>query len=215
MWDEFLNMIFPERCVGCSKFGNALCAFCERTITTKPKALSGTTAVLFDYKNPLVKKSIWALKYHQRKSLGHYFGNALYREFFTQLARGTKKVGEEIILLPVPGSKKAAQKRGYNHAGIIAEAIARTAKADGLHLSVASDMLYKKRENPQQATTASKMGRKHNVENIFGIHDGHHLTGKTVILIDDVITTGATINEARRAVKLHKPKRILVIAVAH
>ena len=86
-WEDILSMIFPERCIGCGRLGSALCAICERTIITKPKALSGTTAVLFDYHHPLIKKAIWALKYHRRSSLGRYFGTALYREFFKQLTR--------------------------------------------------------------------------------------------------------------------------------
>jgi predicted amidophosphoribosyltransferase len=147
MWEELLNMIFPERCINCGKQGSLLCAICERTITTKPRALSGTTAVLFDYKNPLVKKAIWALKYHQKKALGKYFGIALYREFFKQLAYDNKKNNGEIILVPIPGSAKAKSMRGYNHAAIIAHEIARCGESDGLHLIVRNDILYKKREN--------------------------------------------------------------------
>lgn len=215
MWEELLNMIFPERCISCTKRGSLLCAICERTITTKPQALSGTTAVLFDYQNPLVKKAIWALKYHQKKALGKYFGNALYREFFKQLARDNKKNSGEIILIPIPASTKANSVRGYNHAAIIARSIARCAEDDGLILFVESNTLYKKRENEQQAVVQGKSKRRENVTEVFGIRDGEQLRGKTVILIDDVITTGATITEAKRVIKAFGPKRILAIAVAH
>ena len=111
MWEELLNAIFPERCIGCNKVGSALCAICERTITMKATALSGTTAALFDYQNPLVKKAIWALKYKHRRSIGKYFGVALYREFFKQLAYGSKKTNEEILLIPVPAGRKAIADR--------------------------------------------------------------------------------------------------------
>jgi ComF family protein len=215
MWEELLNMIFPERCISCKKQGSLLCAICERTITTKPLALSGTTAALFDYKNPLVKKAIWSLKYHRKKALGKYFGIALYREFFKQLARDNKKNSGEIILVPIPASAKANTMRGYNHAAIIAKAIARSAEDDGLILTVGNDFLYKKRENAQQAVVKGRSHRKQNVEEVFGVKNGEDLRGKTVILIDDVITTGATITEAKRAIKVFGPKRILAIAVAH
>jgi ComF family protein len=215
MWEELLNMIFPERCINCGKQGSLLCAICERTITTKPRALSGTTAVLFDYKNPLVKKAIWALKFHQKKALGKYFGIALYREFFKQLARDNKKNSGEIILVPIPGSAKAKSMRGYNHAAVIAREIARCGESDGLHLIVSNDILYKKRENKQQASVQGKSNRKQNVNDVFAIKQGEQIRGKTIILVDDVITTGATITEARRAIKEFGPKRILAIAVAH
>ncbi len=215
MWEEILNIIFPERCIGCGKQGSALCAICERMITTKPVALSGTSAALFNYQNPLVKKAIWALKYKRKKSLGKYFGTALYREFFKQLAYGSKKTNETIFVLPVPAGKKAVAIRGYNHAGVIARTIVECAKNDGLDLLLRTDFLYKRKEVPRQMTMSERSKRKENVENIFGVKNGEELRGKTVVLIDDVITTGATIADAKRALKEFKPKRILAIAVAH
>lgn len=215
MWEELLNFIFPERCIGCDKPGSALCAICERTITVKATALSGTTAALFDYKNPLVKKAVWALKYKHRRSIGKYFGTALYREFFKQLSYGAKKTGESIILIPVPASQKARRMRGYNHAGVIAATIASLGKAEGLNITLRDDILSKRKEVGQQARTKGKEERRKNVESVFLVQHGEDIYEKTVILIDDVITTGATIAEAKRALKACKPKRILAIAVAH
>lgn len=215
MWNELLTLLFPEHCINCEKSGNTLCAICERTIITKPVALSGTTATLFDYKQPLVKRAIWALKYHHKRSLATYFGTALYREFFKQLTHGHKKIREEIILLPIPAHKKANAVRGYNHTEAIARAIDRCAKEDRLELTIRTDILFKKKENLRQVETKGRTGRIKNVENIFGVEHGEELAGKTVIIIDDVITTGATIADARRALKEWRPRRILAIAVAH
>ncbi len=193
-----------------------MCAICERTITTRPVALGKTTAALFEYHHPLIKKAIWALKYHRRRSLAEYFGTALYREFFTDLARKQKHGKmEDIVLVPVPGNKKAISMRGYNHAALIAHAIARAGRADGLDMKVLDRVLYKKHEVTPQARTKGKRGRAHNVAGLFGIKDAEALFGKTVILIDDVITTGATVTEAKRAVKTALPKRVLTLAVAH
>ncbi len=213
--EELLNMLFPERCIGCEKSGSALCAICERTITTKPHALSSTVAVLFDYRNPLVKKAIWALKYHHRKSLGKYFGVALYREFFKQLAHGSKKAREEIFVIPIPSGAKGMSTRGYNHASIIAKTIAECARGDNLPITFSDQLLYKKRENAQQVAVIGKSGRQENVRELFGLRHGEMIRGKTVVIIDDVITTGATAREARRALKEFGPKRVLTIAVAH
>lgn len=214
MWEEFLSLIFPEECVGCGKPGSFLCAHCERTIVMKPVAHSGTVATLFDYKNPIVRKAIWALKYHHRKSIGKYFGIALYREFFKHLTRTGKESGE-IILIPIPSSKKGSAGRGYNHAEIIARGIAQSAKKDGFLIEVKSDLLHKSHETEQQARAKSRAEREKNVEGIFLVKHGEMIRGKTVILIDDVITSGATIANAKKALKVWGPKRLLAVAVAH
>ncbi len=215
LFADLLSYIFPERCIGCDKIGTALCAICERTITTKPIALSKTTAALFDYHHPLIKKAIWALKYHRRRALARYFGTALYREFFKELARGGKHHKEAIVLIPIPGGKKAIAMRGYNHASLIAEAIRECGKADGLHIVVENSILYKQKEVSQQVAARERVKREKNVEGVFRVRDTEKILGKTVILIDDVITTGATMNEARRVIKASGPKRVLSIAVAH
>lgn len=214
-WEDLLGFIFPEHCIGCDRQGSALCAICERTITIKAKALSGTTAVLFDYHHPLIKKAIWALKYKRKSALGKYFGNALYREFFKRLTKGNKLASEVIILLPIPAGKKAVAARGYNHATIIANTIATCGKADGMNIFVGDNILYKKKENSQQVKMREKVRREQNVLGNFGVRGKELIQGKTVILIDDVITTGATMSEAKRVVKACGVKRVLAIAVAH
>ena len=215
MWEDILLLLFPERCIGCNRAGSAICALCERTISTKPRALSQHTAALFDYQHPLVKKALWALKYRRKRALGKYFGIALYREFFNPLARGGKGTANDIVLVPIPASAKAVAMRGYNHSGVIATTIVEAGKADGLTLSLERNLLFKKRENPRQVEAGTKHEREKNVEHIFGVKNGKSVTGKIVVLIDDVTTTGATIRDARRALLAWKPKRVLAVVVAH
>lgn len=216
MLNDLFAVLFPERCVGCAKEGSALCALCERTITMNPTAVSRSTAALFDYTHPLVKKAVWALKYDRRSALADYFGNALYREFFAHLARGTApKTHEEMLLLPVPSSPGTIHERGTNHAEAIARAIALCGKKDGIPLVADASILEKTKDTPRQVETEGRTERMHNVRGTFSVKQGDRVNGKTIVLIDDVITTGATLREARRALREHKPKRILAIAVAH
>lgn len=215
MWDELLNLLFPEECIGCGRSGTAMCAFCERSITRKPRALSAYSASLFEYRNPLVKKALWALKYERKRLLGNYFGNALYREFLRPLTRNEKARKEEFILIPIPASKKALAERGYNHAEVVANAIVRYANEDGLRFRVARNVLKKKNENEQQAKTGGRKARTENVADVFIVEHGETLAGKNVFIIDDIITTGATVAAARRALKPFGPKRMLALAAAH
>ena len=214
MLDEFLSLLFPEHCIGCNKTGSTLCAICERAVTSRPHALGSTTATLFDYKNPLVKKALWALKYHRKRSLGKYFGIALYREFFKPLAHGSKNT-KDILLVPIPSGTRADALRGYNHAAIIATAIVASAKGDGLTLHLETKVLYKKHNAKRQVEAQTKAKRIKNITKAFGVRHGERITGKTVILIDDVVTTGATMKEARRVLSEWRPKRIIAVAVAH
>lgn len=214
LWDTILSLVFPETCIGCGRSGNAICALCERSITMKPVALSKTTATLYDYRNPLVKKAIWALKYHRRRAVGAYFGTALYREFFKRLAHGSH-AGEEIILVPVPTGKRSIATRGYNHATIIARGVAAHAKKDGLDIRVYADLLTKEHGERRQVDAGGRRARRENIAGAFTIRRGDRITGKTVVIIDDVITTGATTGEARKALKEFDPKRVLAIGVAH
>ena len=215
MLEELLNIFFPERCIGCEKQGSILCALCERTITTKPRALSSWCGTLYDYRNPLVKKAIWSLKYHRKKSLGKYFGIALYREFFKHLTHERKAFDQPIILIPIPASAKALAMRGYNHSNVIAQTIGACAERDAFPLHVRDDILHKKRENIRQVEAGGKKEREGNIKAVFEVRNGEDLRGKTIVLIDDVTTTGATISEARKKLKEWGPKRVLALAVAH
>lgn len=215
MWERILDILFPEECVGCSRPGNALCAFCERHIVRRPRALSPWSAALFEYRNVFVKKSVHALKYKGKRRIAAYFGNALYREFLKPALQSGRAKHGEIILIPIPASRRKERLRGYNHAAMIARAMATAATADGFRVAVKENMLVKARENDPQVAMPGKTARAKNVAAVFRVQTPHALQGKTIILIDDVITTGATAREARRALRASGAKRVLALAVAH
>lgn len=215
MWEKILDVFFPDRCVGCGRSGTMLCAFCERHIVRRPRALSPWSAALFEYRNTIVKKAIHALKYSGKKRIATYFGNALYREFLQPTLRNGRVRDDMILLVPIPASRHAERLRGYNHAAAIAHAISAAAAADGFAIALDKRLLMKIRENDQQVTMRGKTARATNVANAFVVSTSFPHTEKTLILIDDVITTGATVGEARRALKVVGAKRVLALAVAH
>lgn len=215
IWRQIISFLFPDYCIGCGKEGTVLCALCERTITSHPTALAKQTAALFEYRHPLVRKAIWALKYEHRRALGEYFGIALYREFFKRLAHDKKGRTAQIVLIPIPSTDSALRTRGYNHAELIANGIVRAGKKDGFTLIVDTTILGKTKDAKKQVSTKSRNERLENVRGVFTAAHGETLEGKTVVLIDDVITTGATLREARAVLRPWKPKSIIAIAVAH
>lgn len=214
MLEKLLAVLFPDTCIGCGRSGSALCAVCERNITTHPQAMPGNMGALFDYHHPMVKKAIVGLKYRSRKPLAEYFGVALYREFFKHLARDPRKTEEGIMLVPIPAHVEGLRRRGFNHAELIARTISECAARDGFALPVEL-LLERNKETIHQVATKTKRQRLESQVGAFSARTGVRISGKTVILIDDVITTGATIRAAKDALRPLEPKRILAVAAAH
>jgi predicted amidophosphoribosyltransferase len=97
----------------------------------------------------------------------------------------------------------------------VAAAIAEEAVRDGVSFVTDSAILIKEKDTPRQVEASSREARLTNLRGAFVVENGERINGKTIILIDDVITTGATLREARSALRPFHPKRILAIAIAH
>lgn len=113
------------------------------------------------------------------------------------------------IIVPVPLSKKNLKERHYNQAEEFAKLISQK-----LEIPVYLNAVEKIKETEKQSKL-SYTERLKNVKNAFKIIDKKSLKGKNVLLVDDVITTGATINEVCKEILKAKPKDIFVLTLAH
>jgi ComF family protein len=215
MFTAILELLFPRTCIGCGRSGAAICAVCERSIVSKPETLEGGVAALFEYRNPLVKQGVWRLKFHADRALGAYFGVALYREFFREILALPDRARTPITLVPIPLSRRGKFRKPFNHAEVIARTIADYAQEDRLPIALRSDILKKSRDTRSQVETVGREERLRNLEGAFIADIPPELLSTTFVLIDDVVTTGATMREARRALLDAGAKRVLGIAVAH
>lgn len=213
-WSEIVEAFYPEQCIACDRKGASLCAFCERTIITKPTMLGDWLVALFEFRQPIVNKAIKDLKYRHCRGVSDYFGNALYREFFAPLARKPEDAGE-IVLIPIPGSVEGNTRKGYNHAAEIALGVVKAAKAANLDMTAELDVLVKVCCAGQQAKTASRGAREKNIQGAFAIEHPERIRDKHVVIIDDVVTTGETMKVARALLKKAGAKKVIGIAVAH
>lgn len=146
---------------------------------------------------------IWQLKYRGRT------GNAVYLAIL--LTDYLKNLGIKLKnyeVLPVPLSKKRGRSRGYNQAQIIAKIVAANL---GLQLSSA---VSKIKDTPAQAETKDWEERKKNLENCFAVANLESVKDKNFIILDDVFTSGATLNEIARTLKNAGARRILGLVVA-
>jgi len=199
---DLTGLFFPKSCAVCGKSlhrqEEILCTSCfyklPRTnfqneaenpvleIFTGRLPLVSATSFLFFSKGGETQQLIHKLKYDGRKEIGVYLGKL----FGNQLNNSTL-FNTANVLIPVPLHPKKEHKRGYNQSKMIADGIASRMK-----VQVLSEVVFRKTHTSTQ-TRKSRYERWENVKDIFEIKNGQCLEGKHVILVDDVITTGATL----------------------
>jgi ComF family protein len=169
---------------------------------------------LFDYSRPVVREVIWEVKYGGNRVLAKNLGEILYDVIVSELGeRGILSKEHSVLLIPMPVSGKRRFERGWNQAELLAEAI--KACDHGGTLKYFPGQLVKTVHTESQTKTASKTERRHNLENTMRVVSPPSVAGKFVVLVDDVVTTGSTFHEARRALKEAGVRKVLCITVAH
>jgi ComF family protein len=160
---------------------------------------------LASFKDPEIRSALHLVKFHNHRKAAILLSALLER----RLAALTLS---EYILIPIPLSSQRLRERGHNQVATIATGTLRTLP----HMHLATDILLKGR-NTRPQTTLSKKERETNVVGAFSIKskNAHKLSGKNIILLDDVTTTGATLKEALAVVSEKGPKSVLCIAVAY
>ncbi|MBI1831457.1 MAG: ComF family protein [Planctomycetes bacterium] len=126
-----------------------------------------------------------------------------------QLAPRVRAVDPSIVV-PVPLHWMRRWRRGFNSCDVLAHAL-----ASELGIPCAPRMVWRSRATAQQTEQSSATARRENVKNAFESQADPALAGQTFLLVDDVLTTGATASEAARALRVHKPKNIYVVVLAH
>jgi len=209
--DFFWQILLPTKCLGCGLKNEMICPLCLSKINYSDKVTDKDIIGLFDYQNPLMKKIIWELKYHHRHYLGQKLGQVLYQALLEDLSElETFSRGQPIIIIPVPISKRRFHYRGYNQAESIARGFCR---AGGFLFQ--RKIIYKKLENRPQAKITSRSRRLKNIIGVFGLKNKDLVKNKTIIVIDDVTTTGGTLNEIMKILKQAGAKKVIGLAVAH
>jgi len=210
---NILNIVFPHHCVGC---GTRHALLCDRCIAFIPQAknVPGDTLSVFSYKDPTVRKAVWKLKYKGNTEMGEIFARLLYDRFLEELSE--EHLFSDFynpILVPIPLSKKRLKERGFNQSKIIAREMH---KLDmGTSFTIEKSVLYKIKDTPSQVSIKDRGDRLRNLHGTFRVKDTDTVMGRNIILIDDVTTTGATIDEARKTLMKAGAKNVIAFTVAH
>ena len=162
------------------------------------------TCYLFEKEGKL-QDVIHALKYSGMKSLGVQLGKELGQTMMSQ-----QRFAGADLLIPIPLHSRKQRERGYNQSEYICRGVA---EVTGLSLNT---HILRRCKYTESQTHLDLLQRKINVEDAFVVHPKYveALRGKTCILVDDVITTGSTINAAGRALLAAGAERVLVASVA-
>ncbi len=114
-----------------------------------------------------------------------------------------------IIIIPIPLSRKRLRQRGYNQSELLGKFL-----SDKLSIRIENNVLYKIKETISQVEIKDRNKRLKNLEGAFEVKNAEIIKNKNVILIDDITTTGATLNEARRILKTAGAKKVIGLTVA-
>jgi len=223
---NLFDLVFPVACINCGREGSFLCSVClpklERlpnqwcVVCHKPapygkthgdcvsrNTVDGSVSAL-NYKNPEVKRTIETFKYKFIETLSESLVARLAREIKTQ---GLDEYFQEFVLIPVPLHKKRFNWRGFNQSELLATSLSAT-----LGIPINQDIIARiKNTKPQ--TKLTKEERKKNLNNAFSLNDESN-NGK-FLLVDDVVTSGSTINEMAKALKKAGAAEVWAVTVAH
>lgn len=181
--------------------------------TAKSENFNTECLSFFSYKDKIVKKAIWLLKYKKHKDIGILLGKACSPFFEEKLENWlTFENFEKPILIPIPLSKNKLKERGFNQCEIILEEITKNLIPESFEYK--TNILLKTKDTLNQAQTKNKKERLKNLKNCFSINE-KLIKGRNIVIFDDVITTGATTEEAKRLIQKADAKNIKIISVAH
>jgi ComF family protein len=209
-----LDLLLGQSCIVCKKGGTLLCDSCafklERSDNIKD------VLVCFSYRDRLVRKAIHYLKFRGAFSIARPLSLVLYEKLVDELLEDAVLEGDQnvepFLIIPIPLSKKRLAKRGYNQVEVLAKELV---KYDQNGFELGLNILQKTKETKSQVSLGGRIERLKNLEGAFTVMDPQKILSRNIILLDDVLTTGATMNEATKTLMSFGAKKIRRVALAH
>ena len=223
MLRSFFQLFFPRICSVCHQTlvagENAVCFKClfslpktnlhlradndvEKRFWGKTPVAAATAFFRFE-KGGAVQKLLHELKYKDNQDVGREMGKFLAADL-----TASPRFQAVDYIVPVPLHEKKLKKRGYNQSRCIAEGMSEIMK-----IPMNTDNLYRAVENPTQ-TRKSVFERWENVKDIFQLENKEIFADKHILLVDDVLTTGSTIEACAHAVLTAENAKVSVVALA-
>ena len=208
--DSFLELLYPTRCCFCHRLsgkGKPVCKFCREKYPDVPheqqeqRLRDGTKCYSPFYYAGDVRRSLLRYKFENLSGYG-----AIYGEFLLKCLDENEISCDSITWVPL--SRARLRRRGYDQARLLAEVIA---KEKGIPCEA---FLKKIRNNPAQSGSGGYEARRVNAAGAYCSQQEDKLAGKNILLVDDIVTTGATAMECARTLRKAGAKRVTVLTVA-
>jgi ComF family protein len=220
---EFISIVYPNICSACDRpLSGGELAVCSKCRSELPRTgyhlmpenpvtllfagkshIGQATSLLFFRKGGHIQQMLHKLKYEGRSDVGYALGLMLAEEL-----RHAPDFGDVDLIAPVPLHPRKLHLRGFNQAALIAEGM-----AVGLHKTHARHLLRRTRHVASQ-TRKNVWERFKNVAEIFEVSEPNTVRGKKILLVDDVITTGATLSQCANAVLAIPDTQVSVASAA-
>ena len=205
--DFVLDILFPVECISCGKEKEWICCDCEKNIELSVHIDRGEyldkIVTFYSYKEKILKQAIHLFKYQFIEELGAPLSNLFTKGVKQAFNSGDRKT----VIVPIPLYRKKYLERGFNQVEILASRI-----GEIFSLEIKRDLLKKAKHTAPQARLDRKQ-RKENIKGVFRVNNKTELH-KRVILIDDVFTTGATMEECARVLKEAGIREVWGLALA-
>lgn len=222
-FEDLLSLVFPEICNACGKplykHENLICNYCKIKLpytnfhTQKDNPiekifwgrvpLEKAGAFLYFHKGNRVQHLMHRFKYKGKSEIGELVGSI----YGYELAK-TNYFSDADMIIPVPLHPDKQKKRGYNQSEWFANGLAKA-----LNIPSQNNILVRQIASSTQ-TKKNRFERWQNVETIFNVVQQHNLENKHIILVDDVITTGATIEACAHTLLKAAPCKVSFLALA-
>lgn len=210
IYESILETIYSrgDRCILCKEYSEeSLCVKCKGNIKTlKIETLikeNGEEFLCYSmgYYSYTIKKLILALKFHKDFEAGfilaEYMSNIIKREFIKDID----------FITYIPSSKESLKKRGFNQCLFLAKTISDSCGIPCLNI-------LERAHEVKDQIGLNDTKRWENIEGAFQVKGNIDIKGKRILIVDDVITTGATVYYAARAIMELKPEKVSILTAA-
>jgi len=222
--NDINSILAPRVCFGCNAHLNRgeklICTTCRNDLPLTDYTFNDenpvdrifygrinikkASSMLYFSENGIVRELIHHLKYKNQEQIGTFLG-----DWYGQILKDNGELKNAIdVIIPVPLHKKKLRKRGYNQVASFAERLAFHLNAEYV------DNILVKTANTKTQTKKGRIGRWQNIKDLYILSDHNALRNKNVLLVDDVITTGATMENCAKVLSQAPNTNVYIASMA-